>query len=171
MPYFVYRAPLARGLPKCREKLSKSLIFLIFCFKSSISRFRVCSNIGLAQLSEAFSKICFFFQRKRNFFFTFSQSLMRSSPTFYDNEKCALMFEISQTEKETVWNDAPKKLFNIFSSTFATFFKSCKIKNLNLWLQRNFDSETEVHLLFLLILLPYACKMKFWKCIKYSQIL
>ena len=107
--------------------MSKSLRFSFFGLKNQIFRFCVCSGIGVAQLWEAILKICSFFPRKRNFFFKFMQSLMRTSPQFYDYGKYALRFEVFKTENESVWNDAPKKLRNILWSTAATFEK--KLQN------------------------------------------
>ena len=134
---------------------------LHFCFFDSKVQFldvACAAKLSLRNCGKLFENLLFF-PRKRNFFFTFSQSWMRVSATFYDDRKSALKFEVSKSENETVWNDAPKKLFNIFPSTFATFFKSDKFKNLNLWLQRKFDSRKEMHLSFLLILLIWAFKV------------
>ena len=95
------------------EKLSKSLRFCFFGLRFRIFRFSVCSGIGLAQLWEAKSKICSFFPRKRNFFFKFMQSFMRTSPTFYDYEKDASRFEVFETERRRSEMMLPK--------SYATF--------------------------------------------------
>ena len=81
------------------ENLSHLLRFFFFGLKFPIFRFCVCSGISLAQLWEAILQICSFFLRKRNFFFTFIQSLMRTSPTFYDYGKYAFGFEDFETER------------------------------------------------------------------------
>ena len=97
------------------EKLSKSLRFCFFGLRFRIFRFSVCSGIGLAQLWEAKSKICSFFPRKRNFFFKFMQSFMRTSPTFYDYEKDAVRFEVSEVERrQSVMS--PRKSYATFSN-------------------------------------------------------
>ena len=138
---------------KCFENLSKSLSFLFFAFKNPIFRFGVCNVISVAQLWEAKLSFCPFFPRKRNFFFTFIQSLMRTSPTFYDNGKYALRFEVFKTERRKSVMSPPKSYATFCNQQLQLLKKCCKIKNLNLWLQRKVDSEKEMHSSFLLILL------------------
>ena len=135
------------------ENLSKSLKFLFFGLKNPIFRFCVCSGIGVAQLWEAKFKFCSFFPRKRNFFFTFIQSLMRTSPTFYDNGKYALRFEVFKTERRKSEMMLPKSYATFCNQQLQLLKKCCEIKNLNLWLQRKVDSEKEMYSSFLLNLL------------------
>ena len=135
------------------KSLSKSLRLLFFGLKNQIFRFCVCSGIGVAQLWEAILKICSFFPRKRNFFFKFMQSLMRTCPLFYDYGKYALRFEVFKTERRKSVMSPPKSYATFCNQQLQLLKKCCKIKNLNLWLQRKVDSEKEVHSSLLLILL------------------
>ena len=147
----------------------RSLRFSFFGLKNQIFSFCVCSGIGVAQLWEAILKICSFFPRKRNFFFKFMQSLMRTCPQFYDYGKYALRFEVFKSENEKVWNDAPKNYATFCNQQLQLLKKCCEIKNPNLWLQREVNSETEIYQAFLLILLSEALKVEFRNYIKFSQ--
>ena len=139
--------------PNRFENVSISLRFLFFAFKSQIFRICVCTSICLAQPWKAKFKIFLFFPRKRNFFFVFMQSLMRTSPTFFDYEKDVVRFQVSEVERrQSVMS--PRKSYATFCNQHLQLLKNvAKSKNPNLWLQRKVDSEKEMHLSFLLILL------------------
>ena len=124
-----------------------------FWFKNPIFRFCVCSKIGLAQLWKAFLKICFLSQGKEISFLRFHNHGWGSAPHFMMIEKVRLNLKYLKVKTRQSEMMLPKSYSTFSHQHLQLFLKSCKFKNLNLWLQRKFDSRKEMHSSFLLILL------------------
>ena len=69
---------------------------------------------------------------------------MRTSPTFYDNGKCAFGFEVFETERRKSEMMLLKSYATFCNQQLQILKKCCKSKNPNLWLQKKVHFEKEM---------------------------